>query len=106
MSQHLERPDFAAVKRSLRQTGFNSAVALLSTYGSRGPELGPWLQDAQINRDRDLRLQFLAGFDLNANEAALIYRSILPYRKYPENFFTGSTAQLDALRAAMQGRPP
>jgi spermidine synthase len=106
MTRLLERPDFALVKKSLRQTGFNSAVALLSTYGSRGPELGAWLQDAQINRDRDLRLQFLAGFDLNANEAALIYRGILPFRKYPADFFTGSPAQLDALRAAMVGRPP
>jgi spermidine synthase len=106
MTRLLERPDFALVKKSLRQTGFNSAVALLSTYGSRGPELGAWLQDAQINRDRDLRLQFLAGFDLNANEAGLIYRGILPFRKYPADFFTGSAPQLDALRAAMLGRPP
>jgi spermidine synthase len=106
MTDLLARPDFAVVRSSLRQTGFNSAVALLSTYGSRGPELKPWLADAQINRDRDLRLQFLAGFDLNANEAAQIYRGILPFRKYPEDFFIGSAERLDALRAAMQRRPP
>ncbi|MBN1610312.1 MAG: fused MFS/spermidine synthase [Polyangiaceae bacterium] len=106
MTDLLARPEFSAVRRSLRQTGFNSAVALLSTYGSRGPDLKEWLADAQINHDRDLRLQFLAGFDLNANEAQQIYRGILPFRKYPEDFFVGSAKRLNALRTAMQRRPP
>ena len=106
MDRHLTSPEFALMAKSLRQIGFNNAVALLSTYGSRGPDLGPWLQDAQINRDRDLRLQFLAGFNLNANEAAQIYSGILPFRRYPDDLFKGSPERLAALRSAMAGRPP
>jgi len=57
----LQSPEFAPLAQSLRQIGFDSAVALLSTYGGRGPELEPWLKDAEVNRDDNLRLQFLAG---------------------------------------------
>ena len=106
MQQRLASPEYAVVAKSLRQIGFNSAVALLSTYGSRGPDLVPWLRNAQINRDRDLRLQFLAGFNMNANEAAQIYSGILPFRRYPEDLFVGSPERLTALRLAMAGRPP
>jgi spermidine synthase len=106
MQDRIASPEFAVLARSLRQIGFNSAVSLLSTYGSRGPDLVPWLRDAEINRDRDLRLQFLAGFDMNANEAAQIYRGILPFRRYPTDLFKGSPERLQALRSAMAGRPP
>jgi spermidine synthase len=106
MQDRIASPEFAVLAKSLRQIGFNSAVSLLSTYGSRGPDLAPWLRDAEINRDRDLRLQFLAGFDMNANEAAQIYRGILPFRRYPNDLFKGSPERLQALRTAMAGRPP
>jgi len=66
------------------QIGFDSARGrLLSTYGGRGPELGPWLKDAQINRDDNLRLQFLAGFGMNVDQRAEIYRDMLAFRHYP-----------------------
>ena len=45
--------------------------------------LRPWLADAQINRDRNLRLQFLAGASLNMYDQAGIYSQMLQYRRYP-----------------------
>jgi spermidine synthase len=68
MQRLLERPDFGQVSRSLRQIGFNSAIDLLATYAGRDQELRPWFADAEINRDNNLRLQFLAGFDLNLDQ--------------------------------------
>ena len=41
MERMLASPDFAPVARSLRQIGFDSATALLSTYGGRGQDLKP-----------------------------------------------------------------
>ncbi|HEY6478132.1 MAG TPA: fused MFS/spermidine synthase, partial [Polyangia bacterium] len=101
MQRLLERPDFAPVARSLRQIGFNSAIDLLSTYAGRKPELNPWLADAEINRDDNLRLQFLAGFDLNLDQRDQTYREILSYRQYPAGLFAGSPASLNALREAI-----
>ena len=97
----LERPDFAPVARSLRQIGFNSAIDLLSTYAGRDPELRPWLADAEINRDNNLRLQFLAGFDLNLDQREQTYREILSYRQYPPDLFTGAPGTVGTLRQAI-----
>jgi spermidine synthase len=106
MDALLTSPDFTEVTKSLRQIGVNSAVALLSTLGSRGPDLQPWLKDAQINRDKNLRLQFLAGLYMDRNERVDIYKNIVMFRRYPEDLFVGSPERLVQLRAAMSGRPP
>jgi len=101
LERRLQSPEFAQVAQSLRQIGFDSAVALLSTYGGRASELAPWLKDAQINRDDNLRLQFLAGFGMNVDQRAEIYRGMLALRHFPDDLFVGSPAQLGALRAAI-----
>jgi spermidine synthase len=101
MERRLQSPEFAPVAQSLRQIGFDSAVALLSTYGGRGSELAPWLRDAQVNRDDNLRLQFLAGFGMNVDQRAEIYRGMLALRHYPEDLFVGSPVELNALRSAI-----
>ena len=49
---------------SLRDVGFKSVIELLGTYGGQAaPISGTWLKNAEINHDRDLRLQYLAGMD-------------------------------------------
>jgi spermidine synthase len=63
--------------------------------------LRSWLQDAQINRDRNLRLQFLAGLGVNAYEQQRIYEEILSFRQWPPQLFTGSDQTLNALRMAI-----
>jgi len=45
-----------------------SALSLLTTYAGRGPDLRPWLKGGHINRDRNLRLQYLAGMGLNSTK--------------------------------------
>src|SRR5262249_33748445 len=61
----LQRPEYAPIVRSLNEIGMHSAVDLFSTFAGRATDLAPWLADASINRDRNLRLQFLAGLGLN-----------------------------------------
>ena len=107
MEGRLRRADQAAVARSLKDVGFESAVDLLATYGGRGADLKGWLKDAEINRDRNLRLQYLAGMGLNSGvTAAEIYDQISWYRTYPENLFTGSESLQALLRAVLEWRPP
>ncbi len=98
MERRLRTPEFAQVAQSLRKTGFYSAVDLFSTFAAQGPYLKPWLQDAQINRDRNLRLQYLAGLGLNQSQEAAIYWQILACRRFPENLFTASPERLQALK--------
>jgi len=97
----LERPDEARVAASMREVGFNSAIALLSTYAGQGPDLKSWLADAEINRDGNLRLQYLAGLALNNSMEGAIYSQMLTYRRYPANLFIVSDQLRPALMSAL-----
>ena len=57
-----------------------------------------WLKGAAINRDRNLRLQFLAGLGLNLYQSDAIYRNMIKNSQFPEGVFAGSPATLSALR--------
>jgi spermidine synthase len=103
----LNRPEYAPVARSLAEVGLGSAVDLFSTYAGRGADIGGWTRDAIINRDRNLKLQYLAGMGLNLYQSDRIYSDMLLHAKYPEGLFTGSDATMQALRegiARAQGR--
>jgi len=104
----LERPEYAPVAKSLREIGMSSAVALFATYAGRKPDLEPWLRDATLNRDRNLRLQYLAGLGLNLYQADVIYADMLKHvSKMPEDLFIASDATKRALFSAIrtaQGR--
>ena len=76
----LKPPEYAQVAQSLREIGFNSVVDLFSTYAGNAKDLAPWLKDAPINRDRNLRLQYLAGLGLNLYQSGPIYSEMLVYR--------------------------
>jgi spermidine synthase len=98
----LARPDHARVVRSLQDVGFNSLVNLLATYGGQRSDLASWLQDAEVNRDGNLRLQYLAGLALNTSMEGTIYSQILSYRQYPRTLFVGSEPRIQNLLYAIQ----
>jgi spermidine synthase len=104
----LQRPEYAPMAQSLREIGMNSAVDLFSTFAGRAKDLQPWLADAAINRDRNLRLQFLAGMGLNLYQSDVIYSGMLAYaHRFPDELFVASPETLDRLRAGImreQGR--
>jgi len=101
IQQRLDTPEYSRVKESLAEVGFNFAVDLLATYIGRAADLGDWLKDAQINTDRNLRLQYLAGMSSNVAQAALIYEELLRRRKFPEDLFIGSEETKGLLREAL-----
>jgi spermidine synthase len=102
IQQRLESPEYAGVRRSLAEVGFHFTADLLATYLGRASELTGWLQGAQINTDRNLRLQYLAGMSSSAFEGALIFEDLLRYRKYPEDLFVASDETSKILREALK----
>ncbi len=54
-----------------------------------------------MNRDRSLRLMYLAGLGLNRYAAEDIYEEILEWRTSPEGLLTGSPERIAAARAIM-----
>jgi spermidine synthase len=101
----LDGKDYGWAAQSLADVGFQSALDLLKTYGGSAADLQTKLLNAAINRDRDLRLQYLAGFGSNLYIEKEIYNDIKDARTYPEGFFTGSPQNLDSLRAVLKGQP-
>ncbi len=95
------RPDYQRVVESLHEVGFATLSDFLATYSGRGSDLRPWLHDAEINRDVNLRLQYLAGWSLYQLEGLSIQNQIMQYWKMPEDVFAGSSAADKDLLEAM-----
>ncbi len=106
----LSSAEYEPVKQSLTDVGFgaremgmgnfdqNIVVDLLATFAARAADLHPWTQNAQLNRDRDLRLQYLAGMYFNSYLGTTILHNILAYYRFPEDLFTGSPENIDLLK--------
>lgn len=103
LQERLESPEYSRVAQSLRDVGFHSAVELLATYCCQERDLKSWLEGAQINRDGDLRLQYLAGLAVNANRSEFIYDNMQRYRRFPVNLFAGSIQSILAIRDQLDG---
>jgi spermidine synthase len=101
----LDQPDHTSVAKSLREVSLGSAVEMLGTYAGRASDLKPWTKDAEINHDRNLRLQYLAGKGVNYNLGERIYDDMLAYRGFPEDLFVGHEQFRLALRRLID-RPP
>jgi spermidine synthase len=99
VQQRLDDPANAGIRRSLSEIGINSAVELFGTYAGRSSDMAPWLKDAMINTDRNLRLQYLAGLGLNLYNADRIYKAMIKDSRYPDDLFEGSPATLTQLRS-------
>jgi hypothetical protein len=74
---------------------------LLTTYAADAYDLADWLADAELNRDRNLRLMYLAGLGLNEYVAGDIYREVLDRRGFPDHIFTGPADRVGFLRNLM-----
>jgi len=101
MQARLDRPDYAPVAQSLHEIGVHTMVDLLSNYAGQNADLGKWSEGAEINRDIDLRLQYLGGWGINSTLEDAIYRQMLKFRQMPTPLFTGSPERVGALLEAI-----
>jgi hypothetical protein len=65
-----------------------------------------WVSGAAINRDLNLRLQYLAGMGSNNQNAPLIMKEITQYRKFPVDIFQGSLETLSQLKLLLDTSTP
>lgn len=105
MAARLGRPEYAAVARSLEDAGFATHLDLFATYAGGGYDLARWVADAPINRDRNLRLEYLAGLGLNRDESAAIYQGLVGFRRFPEGIFTSREGRVERLREQLGLNP-
>jgi spermidine synthase len=93
------------IAQSLAEIGMNSPVDLFARYAGRKSDLTEWLRNVPLNRDRNLRMQYLAGLGLNLDDAAAIYAGLLAYRRFPEDIFVSAEGRVDSLREAIRRQP-
>ena len=66
-----------------------------------------WLSDAEINTDRNLRVQYLAGMGgLNLQSDRTPDEALRESRLLPPRLFAGSPQSMEALRSAIENRGP
>ncbi len=118
LQQRLDRPDHQLVKQSLHDVGFGEikegtdgvvvvpeeGIDLLGTYAGGASSLADWSRGAQINTDRNLRLQYLAGMWLNSYIGERILASILAHYRFPDQTFVGSPQGIDTLTDGAQSQ--
>ena len=90
----LRQPGYAPVVQSLQQINFNSASEMYATYAGQQSDLTGWLEGAEINNDRNLRLMYLAGWGINSHLEDPLYKKIIGLRQMPRNIFVGSQQRL------------
>jgi spermidine synthase len=105
LQNRITQPEYGPVQVSLADVGYESIFDLLRIYSGRGKELEPWLHGAEINRDRNLRLQYLAGLGYHQSIGTEIRDEILTYRTFPNDLFTGSPASIAYLTELVMGAP-
>lgn len=103
--ERLRRPGSVFVMQMLTETSFDKPLDLLASFAVGAQDLKPWLADAEINRDRNLRLQYLAGLTPRGTDGERIERAIKSYRRLSPDVFTGSPELLKALEAALDAAP-
>ncbi len=86
------------VTESLDGVMLQSGAAILGTYAGRARDLAPLLSDAEINRERHLRLQYLAGLAANRDRRFAIFQELVKYRRYPADLFEASAGLEAQLR--------
>jgi spermidine synthase len=117
LSERLNRPEYAQVKQSLIDVGFgalsasklrwepvewgNAGIDLMARYAGRAVDMREWMTNAQINTDRNLRLQYLAGMSVNSYMEAEILNGIMKYYKFPEDMFIGSSQRIEEMKLAL-----
>ena len=104
IQKRLEDPRYAGVSASLGDVEFRSAFDLFATYVGRAADLQSMLSGAEINRDLNMRLQYVAGWGLNSVSAAQLYRQILSYRSFPDDLLKGTGDRMEDLREVLGRR--
>jgi spermidine synthase len=104
IEQRIDYRGGSKMAQSLAEIGMNSPVDLFARYAGRRSDLTEWLRNVPLNRDRNLRMQYLAGLGLNLDDAAAIYAGLLVYRRFPEDLFVSTEGRVDSLRDAIRRR--
>ncbi len=106
LDERLKQPEYAQVLKSLNSIHIRHALDLLSTYAGNKKDLIQWLAHAQINLDKNMRLQYLAGMGLNMDQTTSIFDDILVHLTFPEKIIIATNLEKRRLKQMIISRLP
>jgi len=83
----LDQPDFAPVRVSLDQIGFESAAIFYASFAAQQSDLAGWLKGAQINTDRNFAADVLAGWTYKRRPGRSAVSGDIGDAKAPHQYF-------------------
>jgi len=86
-----------AFQQSLEALQLSDISDLLGLYSGQKRDLGPWLQDAVVNRDWAMRLEHFAGRAFECRLSEELFETITGYRVFPEDLFVNVPQTAEAL---------
>jgi spermidine synthase len=92
------------VKAALEEVNLGTIPELMGQFAGRGEDVRPWLDDAEINRDLSLRLEYLAGLSLWTIEAKELFGEIVAFRRYPNGSITGDAPYREEIVERLERR--
>jgi spermidine synthase len=101
LQARLDREDQKPVKDSMSAVGFNSIAELFGTYGGDAVRMTEWTAGAEINTDRNMRLQYLAGLSLNSYKEQELLDGILDHYEFPTDIFSGDDDDIADLKVEL-----
>jgi spermidine synthase len=84
--------------RSLQEMGFAAPDEMLALFLGDDQSLSGWLSGVPLNRDRNLRLEYLAGAAAYRNERQKVFAKVARFRTWPKKLFRGDFARQEAIR--------
>ena len=86
------------IKNSLSVVKYDSAMSVLKTFSGQINDIATWLEGAELNRDKNLRLEYLAGQSLDDYGKDKIHYAMTKDLSYPKSIFSVSSSEENTLR--------
>lgn len=90
--------NYPMLAESLSAVGLNSAQDILKSYAGDRRSMESWLNEFEMNLDRNLRLEYLAGEALNQRSEQDIFSDIVEDFSYPGELFDLVDSEEQVLR--------
>jgi spermidine synthase len=92
------------IRQSLREVKIGTALDLLATYGTSGPDMQRWFAGTPVNRDFSLKLEYISGLAINQQRADPIYAHMTRDRTFPAEMFDADPERVKALRRRIRAQ--
>jgi spermidine synthase len=91
-----------AVRAALAEVNLATIPELMAQYAAHSGDVQSWIAGAPLNRDRSLRLEYLAGMSMRLYIADQIFDDMIKHRRYPDDVLVNDERYEREIRRRME----